>query len=215
MPAPGGPGGGPKNLPGKSGGMRPSFGGLGEGHMEEQAMQSAMQQKALGQKAGDSSQSSTGGSALKPGGQQKKPQQRKPRKVGTLSEELVKRPLKDIGEEIKTFFSIKTWLGIEDPKDTPEEQMRKKKMHQRWQKLTQEEQRVAQEKYQKEMKKKQEEEREKQIKKQKEEQKKAASIAPPSTPKSGPGANMAGKQSNKSRAMSKLEMDRQTPGGAD
>jgi len=215
MPAPGGPGGGPKSLPGKSGGMRPSFGGLGEGHLEEQAMQSAMQQKALGQKAGDSSQSTTGGSALQPGGQQKKPQQRKPRKVGTLKEELLNRPFKDAVDELKGFFSLSSWLGIEDNKDTTEEQMRKKKMHQRWQKLTQDEQRVAQEKYQKEMKKKQEEEREKQIKKQKEEQKKAQSIAPPSTPKSGPGAGMAGQKSNKGRAMQKLQMDRTSLGGAD
>ena len=214
MPAPGGPGGGPKSLPGKSGGMRPSFGGLGEGHLEEQAMQSAMQQKALGQKAGDSSQSTTGGSALQPGGQAQKAQQRQPRKVSGLKDELIKRPLKDIGAELKSFLSLGTWLGIEDNKDTPEEQMRKKKMHQRWQKLTQDEQRVAQEKYQKEMKKKQEEEREKQIKKQKEEQQKAASIAPPTSTKKGPGMHMAQAKNSKQRAEAQLRQDRTTLSGS-
>jgi hypothetical protein len=194
--------------------MRTSFGGLNEAGLEEQSMQAASQQKQLQQQVGDSSQSNTGGSALKSKGQnsQQQAQVRKPREVGGLKQELVERPMKDIGQEVKKFFDINALLNINPVEDTPEEQARKKKMLQRWQKLTKAEQKVAQEKYQEKLRKEQEEERQKQIKKQREEEQKQQTIAPPSSPKKGPGMFKGGQKGNKGKAMNQLQQQRQTIG---
>ncbi len=204
---------GPRSMPGKSGGRRPSFSGLGEARLQEQALADAAQQKNLSQQAGDSSQSSTGGSALGASdkGQGGPSQQRLPRKVGSLKQELVTRPAADVRAELGAFFDINKLLGI-NTEDSPEEKAKKKQMLARWQKLTKAEQKVAQEKYQKKLKEKQEEEKRKQLKKQKEEeQKKKQALAPPSSPKKGPGMFAQG-QSSQSKAQQRLQQQRQTIG---
>ena len=186
---------------------------FGEAFDEKQAM------NMMGQ--GGQQTSPTGNNKTDPAAQQALQQQlagqmpatdkaNKPRQVGSLKEELLTRPVKDIAQGLASIFDIKSILGINEIKDTPEEQMKKKQLHQRFNQLTQEEQQVAQQKYQQEMQKKKQEEEEKKIKKQKEDQAKAASIAPPSSPNKGPvGPGGSGKK----RAEAKLEMDRKTLGG--
>lgn len=210
---------GPKATPRPSGGMRQTFGrmdgGLNEGHSDANAMQAAMSNKsatqqqamkAVGQKKPN--QGNKGGNLgqMLQGNEGAK-QARDPRPVGSLKQELVDRPLKDTVDEIKEFFSIKRLLDIDPNRDTPEEQAKKKQMHARWQQLTQAEQQVAKQKYQEKVKKKQEEERQKQMKEQREKEQKAQAIAPPSTPKRGPGSPGGNKS-----ATAQLQQSRQTIG---
>ena len=152
-----------------------------------------------------------------PGKSKKKKQQSQPRAMGSVKQELINRPFKDIvsglGELIKA-FSPSEILQIDSNNDTPEEIARKKKMHARWQKLTQAEQKVAKEKSQKRLQKKQREEQEKQRKKQLKEQQKQQSIAPPSSPQKGPSLVGKGqKKSSKNLAMGQMQRSRQGLGG--
>ncbi|MEA2056175.1 MAG: hypothetical protein U9O78_00440 [Patescibacteria group bacterium] len=208
-----GPGKGPKKIRRPSGGVRSSFGGLNEAGMDGQAMKAAAQQKQVSQQVSDSSQSNTGGSALKTLGEnsQDQIQQQEPREVADLKQELIQRPIKDIGKELKKFFDINALLDIHPTEDGPEDKIRKKKMHQRWQKLTQEEQQEAQKRYKKEMERKQKEEEEKERERRQIKAQKKQAIAPPTTPKKGPGLPAPGK-GGKSKAMSQLQQQRQTIG---
>lgn len=210
---------GPKAVPRPSGGMRQTFGrmdgGLNEAHSDSNAMKAAMgnksatqnqAMKAIGQKKPNQGGKGTNlGQALQ--GQPGSKQAVEPRPIGSFKQELVDRPFKDIVGEIKQFFSIKRLLDIDPSGDTPEEKAKKKQMHARWQKLTQAEQQVAKQKYQEKLKKKQEEEREKQMKEQREKEQKAKAIAPPSTPKRGPGSPGGNKS-----ATAQLQQSRQTIG---
>lgn len=227
MPGPGK--GGAKGVARPSGGTRSSFGGFNEGQMEQQAVQEALQDKALSQQSSlGSQQGSAGGQAggaqqmlnqmAKQQGKQGKSgsqaaaQQKPARPIGSIKEELFKRPIHDVGQELKKFADLNSLLGI-DVSDSPEEKVRKQKMNKRWQKLTEEEQQVAQEKYQKELKEKQEEERRKKEQEKMEAQKKQQSITPPTSPKKGPGLFMMGnKKGKKGKAMSRLQQQRQTMG---
>lgn len=184
---------------------------FGEAFEEMQAMN-----KMGGQKAGQSSTDPSAGQT--PALQQQLSDQmaggvdhqNKSREVGSLKEELLVRPVKDIAQGLASIFDIKSILGINEIQDTPEEQMKKKQLHQRFQKLTQEEQQYAQQKYQQEMQKKKQKEEEEKIKKKREEQAKNQAIAPPSSPKKGP---VGPGGSRKQKAEAKLEMDRKTLGG--
>jgi hypothetical protein len=138
------------------------------------------------------------------------PQPPKPREVGTLTEELITRPLSDIKNELLSLFNINTLLGVNPVTDSPQDQAKKKQLHQRWQQLNQEQQQVAQEAYQLRMKQKQAEEEEKQRKAQQEQQSKQQAIAAPSSPQKGP-KGPAGSQ--KQKAVTKLQNDRKTLGG--
>ena len=137
----------------QSGGMRSAMGsfGMDSERMEQQAMQGATQQKAIQQQAGNT------GTKPNPQQNQSQTQPAPPREVGSFTDELIKRPVKDVAKEISKFFDLNDLLGIKRD-DTPEEKARKNKTHQRYQQLTKEEQRVAQEKYQKSLQKKQQEE---------------------------------------------------------
>lgn len=191
----------------QGGGFRQGFGHFNEEHLEQEAATSAVQQKQLTQQTTQSSQSTTGGSAQQPGNSHQPPAQQAqpPREVGTMQEELVKRPLQDIAKGLRSLFDLNTLLGIR-PGDTPEEQEKKKSLNHRFEQLTEEQQQVAKKRYQEEMQKKKVEEEEKEKKKQQEMQAKSASIAPPSSPKKGPvGPSGSGKQ----RAQQILERDRQ------
>ena len=189
------------------GGFNPGMGAPSE-HLDEGAMKAASQQKQLTQQ-----QSSTQPTSGKSGTNPLLPQQSaaqtptdKPREVGGLGEELIKRPLKDIKQGLASIFSIKDLLGI-NTDDTPEEQAKKKSTHQRFQKLTEEQQQVAQKKYQEKMQKeKMEQEEEEQKKQEKEAQEKNAIAAPTST-KKGPIGPASG-QSKKQKTQSMLEQSR-------
>lgn len=130
----------------------------------------------------------------------------KPREVGSLGEELVKRPLKDIAKGIKSIFSINSLLGVEEKKDSPEIQAKKKQLHQRFNQLTQEEQAVVKQRYQQEMERKQKMAEEAEIKKQQEAQEKAQKVQMPTSPQKG-SVGPSGK-SGKQRAMQQLQDER-------
>jgi hypothetical protein len=176
--------------------------------LDQQAMQQAVQSKAQQQQGSNAPAKAMGQSGQK----KKKAQQKKPpRSVGNLKQELITRPAQDIAEGLMSFFDIAGLLDIDSTNDTPEDQARKKKMHQRWQQLTKAEQKVAREKYQKELKKKQEEEKRKQMEKKKQQQQKQQNIAPPSSTSKKPGLFIGGK-SKKKKSMNRLQQQRQTMG---
>jgi len=202
----------PSFRPRPSGGFNQGVGQFGEGFDESIAKQ-AMQQKALGQQ-----QVASGGAAAAAAGQKMKGQpsaQRPPRSVGSLTDELIKRPVQDIGKELSEFFSLNTWLGIDPHTEDPQKKQRLTAAHKRYQQLDQEQQAFARQKYQEDMKKKQLEEQEKERKKRMQEQEKQNQALPmPSSPKKGPiGPGMSGKQ----KAAAQLQHDRQrlsTPSGS-
>lgn len=199
--------------PRPGGGFNQGFGNFSDEHLNESAMQNAMQQKQMTQQAAQTAgtpnpaQKATGKPMQQGAGQGAQP--RPDRQLGTLGEELVKRPLADLWSEIKKFFDINTILGINPVTDTPEEQAKKKQLHQRYQQLDQDQQRVAQEEFQKRMQKKQQEEQEELQKKQAEEQRRKEQVVMPSKPKSGPQGPASGK-SHKQNMMEKMQMDRKT-----
>lgn len=198
------------------GGFNPSMGMGGfDEHLDENAMQAAAKQKTLSQQSSTSVGTSAAPSATNTAGSANPLPQTQvppppPREVGTLTEELLKRPAQDIYRGLAQFFDLNTLLGIDPKADDPQTQARKKQIHQRWNKLTEEQQAVARQKYQEEMQKKQREEQEKQQRKQAEEQQKNQQFQVPSGPQKGPvGPGGSGKQ----RAVQKLQQDRKTLNG--
>ncbi len=187
-----------------------NLGGSFNEHLDENAMKQAAGQKQLTQAQADPT-------TAKAAAQKAQAQpQKSPPEVGSLTDELIKRPAKGIWEEIKKFFSLNTWLGIKPPElKTPEEQAKAKQVYARYQQLTQEQQEVARKRYQELMQKKKTEEEEKIRKKQLEEQKKAQELPMPSSPKKGPiGPGMSKKQ----KAQARLQQQMKTIGtvaGAD
>ncbi len=189
----------------QSGGMRSAMGsfGMDSERMEQQAMQGATQQKAIQQQAGNT------GTKPNPQQNQSQTQPAPPREVGSFTDELIKRPVKDVAKEISKFFDLNDLLGIKRD-DTPEEKARKNKTHQRYQQLTKEEQRVAQEKYQKSLQKKQQEEKIKQQKQQEEQQAQARTL--PSVGKTSKRGTALMGGSQKKQAAARLEDSRKTIG---
>lgn len=211
-------------MPGPKPGARPRpMGGFNAGmgapseHLDEAAMKAAGQQKQLTQQQ-SSTQPASGKSgtnpllpqaadAQAPAGEGKgtfQPEQ--PREVSDLGEELVKRPFADIKKGLASIFDLNALFGV-NTADTPEEQAKKKSMHQRFGKLTSEQQQVAQKKYQEEMQKKKMEQEEGEQKKQEEEASKQQAIAPPSSTKKGPVGPASG-QSKKQKTQSTLQQSR-------
>ncbi|MBP7875949.1 hypothetical protein KA012_03055 [Candidatus Woesebacteria bacterium] len=200
---------GPSARPRPGGGFNPGSDGFGE-HLDEDAVQQAMSQKQLGQQqaAGTGSPQGvpTGTNPISPTAPPPPP-----REVGSIAEELITRPLKDIGKGLLSLFDFSSALGLTPPESkSPEEKARVQATHRRYQKLNQEQQAYARQKYQEEMQKKkmlqEEGERQRAQKRQMESQ----SVVVPSSPKNGPvGPSGSGKQ----RAATKLEQDRKTLGG--
>ncbi len=194
---------------------------LGGEHLQSSAMQQAMQQKAAAQKtadprAGQTSQAKMQQQALAQQLQQQQEraggQPQAPREVGTIPEEF-KRMGQDAFQELKSFFSLNTWLGVKPETDDPEEVAKRKKLHERWQNLTEEQQAVAKRQYQEELERKRAEEEEAQQKKQLEEQKKERGLPMPASPQKGPiGPGTAGK-SKKQDAVQRLQQSRQQLSG--
>jgi hypothetical protein len=139
--------------------------------------------------------------------------QKQTRPIGSLGEELFKRPVKDIAtglkDAVKDTFDINKILGINSQTDTQEKQAKRKQIHQRWQKLDQEQQQYAKQRYQEMMQKKQQEDEEKEMKRRQEKQQKSASIAPPSGTKKGP---VGPSGSKKQKANTQLQQSRTTIG---
>lgn len=196
----------PAFRPRPMGGFNPGMGDLNE-HLDENAMQAAVQQKALAQQGTTTSQSSSSNQKAA-GSQTGIPAQ--PREVGSLAEELLERPAQDVRQQLVDLFDINRILGISLEQDDPGTQARKKQLHSRWQQLNQEQQQYAQQKYKEEMEKKKQEEQEKQAREQQAKQAEQQQLAVPSSPQKGP---VGPGGSKKSRAVQKLQQDRQTLGG--
>lgn len=215
MPGLGAPGAGARQQMRPGGGFRQSFGdGLSDEHESSSAAaaaaaqkQSAQQSSILGQQGVAKQQAAAAGAGQTPlASSEVAKQQTPPREVTSLSEELIKRPVKDIISTAKSFFDLNAILGI-NPEDPPEKKQKKQKVAQNWQKLTQEEQAFVQKQYQEEQQKKQREQQEEQEKKDKEAQEaEEQSIAPPSSPQKGP----VGLGGSKKQQTSQLLQNRRT-----
>jgi hypothetical protein len=204
----------PSARPRPGGGFNSGFGNFSDEHLDENAVQQAMTQKMMGQQQAAGAGSPQGvpaGSANPLAGTPPGSPPPPPREVGSLYEELIKRPIVDIGKSLLSILDFSDALGISPPQDkTPEEQARMQAMHQRYQKLNEEQRQFAQRKYQEDLQKKKQAEQEKQQREAQRRQQEAASVAMPSSPKKGP-VGPAG--SSKQRAVTKLEQDRKTLGG--
>jgi hypothetical protein len=212
------------------GGFNAGPGGGFNEHLDENALQQAMGQKALSQQS--SSQQSAlqsgqgGGKAqtdfsklqsgdMPPGmeglaGNQAATQAPKPREVGSLKDELLVRPVQDVIQGLKSLFDVNALLGINPQVDSPEEQAKKRAIHQRWNKLDQEQQQVAQAEYQKRVQEKQAEEQRRMQEEQEKEAARANTIQAPASPQKGPKGPGGSK---KKRAQTKLQNDRKKLGG--
>lgn len=203
---------GPKPSRGSGMGGAPSPGFGGEAVMDEQkSVAKSMMGGASGPGASSgskssSSQSPSGGSQNQgsQAAQTAKPKV-EPREVGTIAEE-AKLGVSDAWTEVKQFFSINTWLGIEPNEMDPEEKAKAEQFHAKYQQLDQDQQAVAKQMYQEKMQKKQMQEDEDKQRKKIEAQEKARSAVMPSSPQKGAKAQGGGKK----RAMDKLQRDRTT-----
>lgn len=202
--APGGMGGSFRPRPG--GGFNTGMGQFGE-HLDESAMQQAVGQKALSQQQANPQAGAAAAAGARQAGQRANPQQ--PRSVGSLTDELIKRPLHDIWNEVKQFFSINTWLGINPNTDDPQKKQKLASFHQRFNKIEQEDQAQVKKTFQlREQQIKQQKEEEHQKKMAEQKQKEQSAIVPPSGSKKGPIGPASGK-SRKSNAITQLTQNRQ------
>jgi len=131
-----------------------------------------------------------------------------PREVSSIQNE-VSRAGSDVWDEVKNFFSINTWLGIDPDNMNPEEEAKAKEFHARYQQLDQQQQAVAKQMYQKRMQEKKIREEEEMRKKKVEAQNKEQAFSMPTGPQRGAQAQGG---SNKQRVMQKLKQDRTTIG---
>lgn len=204
MGAPGGMGGSFRPRPG--GGFNTGVGQFGE-HLDESAMQQAVSQKALSQQQTNPQAAAAAAAGAKQANQP--PSQQKPRELGTIGDELIKRPFHDIWNEIKQFFSLNTWLGIKPDSDDPQKKQKLADYHRRFQKLEQEDQAEVKRQFQiREQKAKQQKEEEQRKKMAEQKQKEQSAIAAPSGSKKGPIGPASGK-SRKSNAITQLTQNRQ------
>ncbi len=194
----------PSFRPRPGGGFNQGMGQFGEA-LDESAMAQAGSQKSLTQQSVSPTNAPPPGPNSGAGGQAGPPPA--PRPVGGLSEELLKRPAKDIWQEIRQFFSLNTWLGIKPDTNDPQKKAKMAATHKRFNSLTEDQQAVAKKLYQEKMQRQKQEEEEKQRRKQLEEKKKAESLVMPSSPKKGPIGPASGK-SNKANTTEMLNQQR-------
>ena len=128
------PGAKPTARPRTGGGMGQGLGQFGE-HLDESALKQAVGQKSMAQAAADPKMAAAAAQGAKQQQAASTGQATPPREVGTLKEELIKRPLKDIWQEIKQFFTLNTWLGINPDTKDPKEKQKQAAIHQRYMKL--------------------------------------------------------------------------------
>lgn len=191
--------------PRPGGGFNQGIGHFNE-HLDEQSMQSASQQKALTQQVADPR---TAQAVAQGQNQAQSGIPSAPREVGSLADELIKRPARDIWNEVKQFFSLNTWLGIK-PAEDPEKRAKQKQIHQRYSQLTQEQQAEARKRYERELQKKQAQQQEEEQRKQAEAQQNAQTVEVPSSSQKGPQGPAGSK---KQKAVTKLQNDRKQLGG--
>lgn len=193
--------------------------GLGspDEHLDENALKAAAAQKQLTQQQSSTKpgsgksgtdpllpQSETGDQLSAPGQGTFQPQ--KPRQVSTLKNELVVRLLKDVKKGVASIFDLNALFRV-NTQDTPEEQAKKKSLHQRFQNLTDEQQQVVQKQYQEDLQKKKLEQEEEERKKQEKAEQERQTLALPSSPKKG-HVGLAG-MSKKQKNQTLLQQQRQ------
>ncbi len=189
-----------------SGGMGGGMGGgdsFGEAADERSMIQQAMSNSS---KSSGSSSTGAGGGGNPTQNQAMAQPPAEPREVAEIPEE-AKRGVEDVWLEVKKFFSLNAWLGIDPEKMNPEEKAQAEQFHARYQKLDQEQQAVAKQMYQEKMQKKRAQAAEDQRRKEIEAEQEDQSIAMPSGPKKGAGQE--GK-TKKQQVMSKIKKDRTT-----
>ncbi|MDQ3008084.1 MAG: hypothetical protein M3Q81_00635 [bacterium] len=185
------------------GGFNQGLGNFNE-HLDENALHAASQQKALAQQG-----STATGQTPPPGNAPGTQPAAEPRDVGSISEELLTRPVSDIKEELSAFVDINLLLGL-SYEDDPETQQKKQQLHQRMQKLTAAEQERTHQLYQEKMQRKRQDEEEALQRKQQQQAAAANTLVVPTGKSDGAvGPGGTGKQ----RAAQKLQQDRQTLGG--
>lgn len=198
----------PTARPRQGGGFNQGFGNFSDEHLDENAVSQAAQQHQLGQQGSNPGQ--TTGSQHIPPGQSAIPKPRQ--EMGSLWEELVKEPAKDIFKGLLSLFDFSQALGLSKPADSkpPEEQVKLQQMHARYQKLNQEQQAFAQKRYQEMMQKKKLEEQENLRKKQLKKQQEAQAFEMPTSPSKGP---VGPSGSKKKQAATRLQQNRQQLNG--
>lgn len=72
-----------------------------------------------------------------------------PREVTSISEELITRPIQDIGHEVASWFDLNKLFGI-NTEASPEEKQQRQELFSRYQQLTQEQQQYVQKRLQQE-----------------------------------------------------------------
>lgn len=204
----------PSSHPGP-GGMGPGGDMFGE-NFDESAFQQMAGQAANGGKPSGQAGSTLPGSAANPAQSKGTFQPTQPREVGSLTDELVTRPLKDIGKGLLSLFDFSAAMGIGPIEDkSPQDKARHQAQFQRYQKLTQEQKAYTDQRTQIKMKEDQQKKQEEAQKQQQEKQKQQQFVMP-SSPKNGPIGPASG-MSRKKMMTTQLEQDRQTlnaPAGA-
>lgn len=105
--------------------------------------------------------------------------------MGSFKDELLTRPAEDVWGELKKFFSLNTWLGIDPNKMSEEDKMKAKQFHSKYTQLDAEQQQAAKQMYQERMQRKKAQEQVDNQRKQMEAQQKAQNIQMPSSPQKG------------------------------
>lgn len=190
-----------------SGGMG-GFGGgdsFGEAADERSIMQQAMSSSS-NKSSGAGSVPGAGGAGASAQNQPMAQPPAEPREVAEITEE-AKRGVEDVWLEVKNFFSINTWLGIDPNNMSPEEESLAKQFHAKYQQLDQDQQAVAKQLYQEKIQRKRVQEDEERRKKEFEEDQADQSIAMPMGPQKGA---QGGKQTKKQMVMTKIKKDRTT-----
>lgn len=189
--------------PRPGGGFNPGMGQFGE-HLDEAAMQQAIGQKSLQQQKASFAKTPTPLTA------QQKNQKAPARDMGSLTDELIKRPFEDLMDGFKSLADLNMWLGIEPSPEQDQERARKEVILKNYNRMTDEEQAIVKQKYQERTQRMQAEEEEKQKRQQLEAQQQHASIQVPTKAASGPvGPGMSGNQ----KAKAQLDWDRQRMNG--
>ena len=160
-------GAGAKSQLTNSGGFRQTFAGsITEDHLDKAAAaaggqnkQLAQQGSVLGKQGALQAAAASQGAGETALAQTPEKTAAQARGVGNLSQELLKRPTKDIKDSLQAIFSVNRLLNIQSK--TPEEQAKQQEIAANWQKLTADEQAEAQAVYQQALAKKRQEEEEK------------------------------------------------------
>lgn len=212
-------GAGAKSQLTNSGGFRQTFAGsITEDHLDEAAAvaggqnkQLAQQGSVLGQQGATQAAAASQGAGKTALAQTPENTSTEARAVGSLSQELLTRPLRDIKDSFQAMFSINRLLNIQSK--TPEEQAKQKTIASRWQQLTADEQAAARAIYEKGLAKKRQEEQEKEKLAQELEAKKAQDLPIPKGRETG--FRGFGGMSGSKKAQTILQRQRTTLTGAE